>query len=313
MRGVIAASTAAGSSAKSSSKPGRDEDRRPAGEHDRRDVGHVRRLVEDDLVARVAGRPQREVDRLRRPDRDQDLGRRVVADAVAALEVVGERAAQLERPEVGRVVRPALAQALDAGLHDDPRRVEVGLPHPEADDVVHRREDVEEPPDARRRAHALGPRAASGALGAAGGRSIIGRRSTMVGHALGRGRASTGRRGRRGPPVPASRQSAVGGDRLVAARPARTAPAPTRRHRSAGGRPGRPSDSPAGIEIPGSPAMLTGSVQASDRYIETGSARRAPNRNATVGRVGATRASKPCAQSASKSPLISVRTFWAFR
>ena len=40
---------------------------------------------------------------------------------------------------------------------------------------------------------------------------------------------------------------------------------------------GSPSDSPAGIEIPGSPAMFTGSVQASDRYIETGSARRAPN------------------------------------
>ncbi len=76
---------------------------------------------------------------------------------------------------------------------------------------------------------------------------------------------------------------------------------------------GRPSDRPHGIDTPGSPAMLTGSVQASDRYIETGSARRSPKRNATDGEVGATRASKPCAQSASKSPLISVRTFWAFR
>ena len=76
---------------------------------------------------------------------------------------------------------------------------------------------------------------------------------------------------------------------------------------------GRPSDRPAGIEMPGRPAMLTGNVQASDRYIATGSSRRAPKRNATVGDVGATSASKPCAQSASKSPLISVRTFWAFR
>ena len=65
--------------------------------------------------------------------------------------------------------------------------------------------------------------------------------------------------------------------------------------------------------IPGSPAMLTGSVQASERYIATGSAIRAPNGNATVGLVGATSASKPCAHRASKSPLISVRTFWAFR
>ena len=40
--------------------------------------------------------------------------------------------------------------------------------------------------------------------------------------------------------------------------------------------------------------MFTGSVQASDRYIWTGSAIRAPNGNATVAEVGATRASKPC-------------------
>ena len=67
---------------------GRDVTDGPAGEDDRRDVGDVRRLVEDDLVARVARRPQGEVDRLRRPDGDEDLGRRVVADAVAPLEVV---------------------------------------------------------------------------------------------------------------------------------------------------------------------------------------------------------------------------------
>ena len=76
---------------------------------------------------------------------------------------------------------------------------------------------------------------------------------------------------------------------------------------------GSPSDRPHGIDTPGSPAMLTGSVQASDRYIATGSASRAPKRKATVGEVGATSASKPWAQSASKSPLISVRTFWALR
>ena len=47
---------------------------------------------------------------------------------------------------------------------------------------------------------------------------------------------------------------------------------------------GRPSDSPHGTDTPGSPAMFTGSVQASDRYIATGSAIRAPNGNATVAR-----------------------------
>ena len=73
-----------------------------------------------------------------------------------------------------------------------------------------------------------------------------------------------------------------------------------------------PSDSPHGIEIPGRPAMFTGSVQASDRYIATGSAIFAPNRKATDGEVGATSASKPCSNSVSKSRLISVRTFCAF-
>ena len=122
-----------------------------AGEHDRRDVRDVRRLVEDHLVARVAGRPQGEIDRLRRADRDQQLGRGVVADAVAALEVVGERLPQLDRAVVRGVVGPAGVERPDAGGDDPLRRVEVGLPHPEADDVVHRREDVEEPADPRRR------------------------------------------------------------------------------------------------------------------------------------------------------------------
>ena len=45
-------------------EPGRDVADDPAGEHDRRDVRHVRGLVEDDLVARVAGGPEGEVDRL---------------------------------------------------------------------------------------------------------------------------------------------------------------------------------------------------------------------------------------------------------
>ena len=66
---------------------GRDVPHDAAREDDRRDVGDVRRLVEDDLVAGVAGRAEGEVDRLRGADRDQDLGGRVVADAVAVLEV----------------------------------------------------------------------------------------------------------------------------------------------------------------------------------------------------------------------------------
>ena len=137
---------------------GRDVADDAAGEDDGRDVGDVRGLVEDHLVARVAGRPQREVDGLRGADRDQQLRRRVVGDAVAPLEVRGERAPQLDRAVVARVVGPAVVERADAGGDDPLGRVEVGLPHPEADDVVHRREDVEEAADSRRRdgEHALG-------------------------------------------------------------------------------------------------------------------------------------------------------------
>ena len=131
--------------------------------------------MEDDLVAGVAGRSQREVQRLRGADRDEDLGRRVVADAVAAVQVGGEGAAQLDRPVVAGVVRATLAQRLDAGLDDDPRRIEVGLADPEADDVVHRGHDVEEAADARwrHRPDALGQ-------GALGQRRPADHRSTMA-------------------------------------------------------------------------------------------------------------------------------------
>ena len=44
---------------------------------------------------------------------------------------------------------PTLAQRLDPGLHDHAGRVEVRLAHAEADDVVHRGQDVEEAADAR--------------------------------------------------------------------------------------------------------------------------------------------------------------------
>ena len=159
-------------------EPGRDPDRRPAGERDRGHVGDVRRLVQDHLVTGVAGRPQGEVDRFGRADGDEDLGRRVVADAVATVEVGRQRPAQLDRPVVARVVGPTAHQAGHAGLDDVGRGVEVGLPHPEADDVVHRRQDVEEPADPGRRdvADAL-------AQGTLGERRPIGGQARLGGHA----------------------------------------------------------------------------------------------------------------------------------
>ena len=51
---------------------------------------------------------------------------------------------------------------------------------------------------------------------------------------------------------------------------------------------GRPSARPTGMERPGRPATLTGSVQASAAYIDTGSSALSPRRNAVPGAVGLT-------------------------
>ena len=49
---------------------------------------------------------------------------------------------------------------------------------------------------------------------------------------------------------------------------------------------------PAGTDMPGRPAMFTGSVNTSFRYIAIGSSTFSPIRNAVVGEVGETRTSK---------------------
>ena len=76
---------------------------------------------------------------------------------------------------------------------------------------------------------------------------------------------------------------------------------------------GSPSSSarPLGTEMPGTPARLAGIVATSLRYIASGSSSLAPSLNAVVGAVGLTSTSA-CSNAASKSRLISVRTFCAW-
>ena len=76
-----------------------------------RPVRHVRRLVEDDLVARIESGAAGHVERLGGADRDQDLLGGVVADAVQPLEVMGQGAAQLDGAVVARVVGPSSGEA----------------------------------------------------------------------------------------------------------------------------------------------------------------------------------------------------------
>ena len=61
---------------------------------------------------------------------------RAVRRAPRAVDVVGDRLAQIGLPGRRAVVRPAVAQGVDAGLDDVGGRVEVGLADLEVDDVA---------------------------------------------------------------------------------------------------------------------------------------------------------------------------------
>src|SRR5438094_4167370 len=74
---------------------------------------------------------------------------------------------------------------------------------------------------------------------------------------------------------------------------------------------GKPSESPHGIESPGSPAMFGGIVSTSVRYMASGLSAFSPILKATVGEVGLTRTSKRLNASAN-SRAITVRTFCAW-
>lgn len=63
--------------------------------------------------------------------------------------------------------------------------------------------------------------------------------------------------------------------------------------------------------MPAFPARFVGMVHRSARYIDIGSSTRSPIRNAVVGVVGETSTSAR-ANAASKSRMISVRTFCAW-
>ena len=68
---------------------------------------------------------------------------------------------------------------------------------------------------------------------------------------------------------------------------------------------------PQGILIAGSPAKFTGTVNRSDKYIESGSLAKSPFRKAVVGHVGVNKIST-LLNALSKSFLIKVLIYCAF-
>ena len=128
-----------------------DRHRHAAAKDDFRLVGDKTRLWDDDLVTRVNDSRHRQVERFRHAHGDEQLGFRVVPDAIELLEVAGQRAAQLDRARVGRVMRFALAQAVHPGTDDLGWRHKIRLADAQADDVLHRRGDFEEAAETGRR------------------------------------------------------------------------------------------------------------------------------------------------------------------
>ncbi len=121
--------------------------RHAAGEGHARGVADVARLGHEHLVARVRDRPDRDIEPLRDPGRDDHLGLGVVAESEVAGKVVRDPLAERGHAPVRRVRGLALLERVHARVDRLPGRREVGLADPEADHVVHGLDEVEEAPD----------------------------------------------------------------------------------------------------------------------------------------------------------------------
>ena len=156
----------------------RHRDRDAPREGHARGVADVARLGHEHLVARVRDRPDRDIEPLRDPGRDDHLGLGVVAEPEVACEVVRDPVAERGHAPVRGVRGAPLLERVHAGVDRLPRGREVGFADPEADHAVHGLDKVEEPPDP-------------------GGRDRPGRPRDVVAHAPPRTRTAAALRPRR--------------------------------------------------------------------------------------------------------------------
>ncbi len=126
---------------------GRHEDGHPAVEDHRRLIGHVRGVVQDDLVARIDDGRHGRRHGLGRADRHADLTLRVVIHLIQPRQVPRDGPTQFERAVVAGVVGAPRPKRPHALLDDLWWGREVRLADAQADDVGHRGDHVEEPPD----------------------------------------------------------------------------------------------------------------------------------------------------------------------
>ena len=105
-------------------------------ERDARRVGHVARLVKHHFVTGIAERAQRQIECLAHAHRHDDLIIGSITDGKVLLYVGRDRATQFDHTEIRRVVGLAALERKNGGFPDVPGRDEVGLTHPERDDVL---------------------------------------------------------------------------------------------------------------------------------------------------------------------------------
>ena len=114
-------------------------------------VGNVARLRDQHFVAGRKQRAQREVERLADADGDEDVGFRVVVEAVLFFLVPRDFLQKLGQAAVPGVGGASLFEAVDAAFADGPWRHEVRFADAEGDHILHFGGGVEKFPDARGR------------------------------------------------------------------------------------------------------------------------------------------------------------------
>ena len=117
-------------------------------QRDARRIAYVTGLMIHHLVARIDKSAARQVQPLAHAHRDDDLILRHITDRVIPLNVFVDRPAQLDQAEVGRVMRLALLQRVDARLADVPRRVKIRFADAERNGVFHLGDNIKKIADA---------------------------------------------------------------------------------------------------------------------------------------------------------------------
>ena len=118
-----------------------------AGKNDAGGIGNIAGLRNKNLVPRGGEGPEGDIDGLGGADGDDDLGRRIVRQAIAAGKIEGDLIPQLGETPVGGILGFAVYQGIDGGIPDMIGRFEIRLADAEGDRILHGGGQVEKAAD----------------------------------------------------------------------------------------------------------------------------------------------------------------------